>query len=130
MDKVWWKEYIKDVRKIFNGRLVTPVHDCYGIPRTLFDAGQNSGLGIISLAYHWRASRIILLGYDCSHTGGKTHWHGDHPPNLGNAGSVNKWPAQFKKFKQQNPNANVINCTRQTKLECFARAKLEDVLCA
>lgn len=129
MDKAWWKEYIKDVQKVFNGQLVTPVLNCYGVPRTVFNYGQNSGLGIISLANHWGAQRIILLGYDCSHTGGKTHWHGDHPVNLGNAGSVNKWPLQFKKFRQQNPNANIINCTRQTKLECFTRAKLEDVLC-
>lgn len=92
--------------------------------------GNNSGFQAINLAYHFGARRIILLGYDMQFTGGKTHWHGDHPKGLAN-------PSEFSRFLQHFPalaagckqaGVEVINCTRQTALEAFPRADLHEAL--
>ena len=69
-----------------------------------------------------------LSGYDCQHTGGKAHWHGNHPKGLGNAGSVDKWPNQFRMLAARLPNIKIINCTRETALNVFPRGTLEEVL--
>ena len=57
--------------------------------------GQNSGYQAVGLAYHLKADRIILIGFDMQRTGGKSHWHGDHPRGLNNADAVHKWPRHF-----------------------------------
>ena len=77
---------------------------------------------------HFGARRIYLLGYDCQHTGGQRHWHGDHPKGMGNAGTVAKWPRQFRELVRFVPGAQIINCSRETALTVFPRAPLESVL--
>jgi hypothetical protein len=42
-------------------------------------AGPDSGSMAINLAYHYGASRIILLGFDMRFSEGQAHWHEDHP---------------------------------------------------
>lgn len=74
------------------------------------------------------AKRVILLGYDCQRSNDRTHWHGDHPKKLGNAGSLPRWASQFARMRRAYPNANVVNCTRETALQAFPRASLEDSL--
>lgn len=129
MDRAWWKEYVADVRSRFQGFLLCPIPNCCGVPQESFRHGLNSGYGAISLAAHLGAERIIMLGYDCQHTGGMAHWHGDHPSSLGNAGSVGEWPAQFKRLSQRLRKIEVINCSRETALHCFPRMDLESALC-
>lgn len=87
----------------------------------------NSGVGALALADSWGVARIIMLGYDGQHTGGKTHWHGDHPKPLGNAGSVSLWHQKFQTFSSAC-RAHVINATRETALTCFQRMDLETAL--
>lgn len=89
----------------------------------------NSGAGAISLAVKAGASRVILLGYDCQKTGGMVHHHGDHPAGLGNAGSMPKWPEQFKRLAASLEGVEVINCSRETALTAFPRGELESALC-
>jgi hypothetical protein len=71
-----------------------------------------------------------LLGLDCQYTGGKRHWHGDHPPGLGNAKSLKKWPTGFKRLAShcKGQGVEVINASRETALDCFERQPLEAVL--
>jgi len=92
--------------------------------------GHNSGYQAINLAYHFGVSRIILLGYDMQHTGGKTHWHGDHPKSLNNAAGVANWVKNFKPLAKDlaRVGIEVINCTTETALDCFKRADVRDVL--
>ena len=89
----------------------------------------NSGAGAISAAVHAGAKRVILLGYDCQKTGGKSHWHGDHPKNLGNAGRIEAWHDGFAKLKNDCSHVEILNATRETALECFDRITLEAALC-
>jgi hypothetical protein len=136
-DCKWWREYRGEVEKTFAGQRLACSQGAlsFGVPvitrrETWFQAFGNSGTAAISLATIGGATRILLLGYDCQKTGGRTHWHGDHPPMLGNARSIRNWPTQFKNVARYaaGNGARVINCTRQTALTCFERFSLEEAL--
>lgn len=128
MDRNWWKRYHRDVKTSFKGQLFTLAQSCYGIPVPRIIQARNSGAGAIALAASFGAQRVILLGYDCQHTGGKTHWHGNHPPGLGNAGKVSSWPSQFQQLKRQLSGVEVVNASRETALTCFPRMSLSEAL--
>lgn len=128
MDSAWWAAHIDEVRESFKGRLLTSLAHCFGAESIKVDECRNSGAGAIMAAAHFGAERIILLGYDCQHTGGKTHWHGDHPDGLGNAGSVGMWPEQFQRLATKLKEVDIINCTRDTALTCFRRGDLAEIL--
>lgn len=129
MDRPWWNVHIAEVRRRFHGELVCPLDDCYGIFKMPCDPAGNSGAGAISLAEYCGAKRVLLLGYDCQHTGGKRHWFGNHPNGLANAGRVETWPAQFAKVAKKLQHIDIINCSRATALTCFPRQELEVALC-
>lgn len=102
-----------------------------GIYRERAWVGQertNSGAAVLGLAAYWFARRIVLLGYDLQHTGGKAHWHGDHPPRLGNAGGWRDWPDQFRALMPRLQGIEVINASRETALTLFPRATIEEAL--
>lgn len=134
-DLKWWQTHHLEVAEKFAGHKVSGVIDCraYGA-RSLralrFNAFANSGAAAISLAVYAGSQRVILLGYDCQHTGGKTHWHGDHPVGMGNAASVGKWPEKFRQVAAyaKRKGCRVINASRETALDMFPRAPLEDCL--
>jgi hypothetical protein len=137
MDRVWWDHYMEEVKQTFTGSLYSHGHrpDVKRVNGVYFkSSNQNSGAGAVVLAAEWGAKEIILLGYDCQFSGGKRHWHGDHPAKnrhgkgMGNAGSMNKWPEQFRKALPYLRGAKVINASRETALKVFPRMPLEDVL--
>jgi len=128
MDRDWWRMYREEAGNAFKGELVSPLPNCFGVRRIACGQYLNSGAGAIGLAVHMGAQRVILLGYDCQRTGGQAHWHGNHPKGLGNAGSINTWPAQFQKLARDLRNFNIVNCTRETALTCFPRVELEKAL--
>ena len=74
------------------------------------------------------AARVILLGFDCRHSNGLSHWHGDHPNHLGNAGLTDKWLENYEKLKQDFAHVDIINASRETAITCFPRARLEDLI--
>lgn len=88
----------------------------------------NSGAAALAQAAWWGAKRIVLLGYDCQHTGGRKHWHADHPGKLGNADGVADWPAQFAVVLPRLRGIEVVNASRETALCLFPRASLEEAL--
>tara|TARA_R100000655_G_scaffold87091_1_gene127233 strand:+ start:3360 stop:3788 length:429 start_codon:yes stop_codon:yes gene_type:complete len=125
MDRTWWKHYLPQVKKTFHGERYSCAVNLRDVTTAKSSVHKNSGAGAIALADYWGAQRIILIGYDGQKTGGKAHWHGDHPVGLGNAGSIEKWPMHFRKLALK---AQVINCTRETILDCFPRVPLETAL--
>lgn len=134
-DYKWWREYGKEVESVFKGARVccSPIRS-HGVQmlhhEKWFQHFHNSGASSISLAVAAGAKRVILLGFDCQKTGGKTHWHGDHPKSLGNARSIGNWPKQFKNVATYASQSlvEVLNCSRETALKCFTRVNLEEVL--
>ena len=94
-----------------------------------FNPYGNSGAGAVMLAWLSGAEKVILLGYDCQHTGGKAHWHGDHPKKLGNAARPDAWIKNFDRMAEFLSPLPIINASRTTALTCFPRMELEDALC-
>lgn len=133
MDIGWWKEYVREVDSMFQGERTSRAKMPSRMRVTQIERIEhynNSGAAAISLAAARGATRIVLLGYDCQHTGGKAHWHGNHPSSIGNAGSVRKWAESFGKLAEslKGKGVDVINATRQTALDCFKREELEVAL--
>jgi len=128
MDRAWWKAHIDDVRRVFKGCLASSYPQQGEIRRLTVVEHKNSGAGAIAAAVQAGASRVMLLGYDCQKTGGRAHWHGDHPEGLGNAGSMDKWPRQFQRLADTLRGVEILNCSRETALTCFPRADLETAL--
>jgi hypothetical protein len=103
----------------------------HGVIVHLAPGAFNSGQMAIRFAIQkMKAKKVILLGYDCSLAKG-IHWHGPHTnrPNPDEA-RVRKWVKQFQKAAEEARvfNVDVINCSRETALECFRRENLEDAL--
>lgn len=97
--------------------------------------GGNSGFMAVSLAHKFGAKKIILIGYDFQHTGGKAHWFGDHDPKKLriNAANSHWWPRSFSWLTEDlhNNGTQVLNATIETAIEDTEhcpRVKLEEVL--
>lgn len=123
MDASWWQAYISEVKDVFKGRLFTSLDHCYGADQ-FRNTYRNSGAAAIALAAHAGARKIVLLGYDCQKTYDKAHWHNDHPRGLGNASSIDTWPAIFDRIATDCGHVRIVNCSRETALNAFGRGDL------
>ncbi len=106
-------------------------------PNSQFGGGGNSAFQAMNIAALWGADRVLLTGVDCMRPG--KHHHGPHTFNSSpgtkpiahaRETTVKTW---IKSFGDVAPllaarGVDVINCTRETALECFPRARLENVL--
>ena len=125
-----------EVRRSFAGRLFTqsPSYLYREVESTAIYRGWrsfgNSGANAVSLAINAGARRVLMLGYDCALTGGRSHHHGDHPPTLRNCDTLPKWPAQFQRLAgwASKRGAVVLNASRESALTCFPRVTLAEVL--
>lgn len=150
-DYKWWLHHIADIANDFEGRCwscETPgntnwgknnpepwgvtVMDCAiarkGLstdPSTVHSGG-NSGYQAINLAMHLGATRIILLGYDMTWTGGKAHWFGNHPEGLNNV-KPDRYIAAYRTIKPEDYGIEILNCSRETALDAFPHHDLDDI---
>jgi hypothetical protein len=90
----------------------------------------NSGANAVSLAVVLGAWRVVLLGYDCQLTGGRSHHHGDHPAPFSNCDKLPQWPEQFARLSRwaSARGIPVANATRESALTCFDRLPLDVAL--
>lgn len=107
---------------------MTSAFKCSGVKFRPNDKCGNSGAGAISVAARQGAERIILLGYDCQHTGGMAHHHEDHPQGLPNATTVKNWPSHFRDLAGRIGHVEIINSSRATALQQWPRMALEQAL--
>lgn len=145
-DGPWWEKYFDEALRACTGEFWTvdrSAHLTYGLhliagsssPGLGKDGtihfGANSGYQAINLAYLFGAVRIVLLGFDMQRTGGKTHWHGDHPGPLNRDCPVRSFAKNFPALARDlaGEGVEVVNATRETALECFPKIRLEDALC-
>lgn len=90
---------------------------------------MNSGYQAINLAYHFGAKEIYLLGFDMQRTNGLSHWHGDHPKGWANGGDYRDWINRMNELAidLRREGVKVVNCSRETALECFDRSTIDEV---
>jgi len=95
---------------------------------TMVSWNSNSGAAAINLAAHFRAKRIILLGFDMSMGGSASHWHQGHGAQK---------PPPFKKHLQGFPaiaedatrlGIEILNANPDSAIDCFPRVNLRDLL--
>lgn len=145
-DLSWWDVYAEEVFRTFEGQPWSQTEIAcrrYNLAQVRGEVGPglsrvqgvvrqggNSGYQAIGLAFDQGAERIVLLGFDMQDTGGRTHWHGDHPEGLRNASPFASWIGKFGQLAVdlQREGVVVINATRQTALSCFERMPLEKAL--
>lgn len=143
-DGRWWDAWAADTAKGFHGERWTQDRKAaqryglrhieskarIGLGSDCIHQGRNSGYQAINLGYLWGFRTIVLLGYDMSQSGGKTHFFGSHERgNLIDApGGYEQYLDAFEHLRPQDYGLTVINCSRRTALESFPREPLEDVL--
>lgn len=97
-------------------------------PRRICLAG-NSGYQAINIAVLMGASRILLLGYDmgCG-PNNQRHWHAHHPNR--NQHTYRTWQRCFPALVEplKKTGVEVINCSRETRIECFPRMSIHEAL--
>lgn len=107
-------------------------------------SGGNGGYQVLNLARHFLTvdpdpqKRIVLVGYDMQHTGGRRHWHEDYTDQIvdgrkvsfGNAGAASTWAKNFDALASDlsDEGIDVANCSGETALTCFRRADLSQTL--
>lgn len=145
-DLRWWQTRRQRVHDIFQGRkIITLENDISGVlnlkntgatgletdPAGLRH-GSNSGYQAINLAYHYGATRIILLGYDMKVSGEKLHWN-DRSDGQNAAGfqrTLNNMVTNFRHLKEPLAQAGVevINCNPGSALRVWPCLPLSKVL--
>lgn len=125
-DAAWWAEHPR--AREFSGPKFSAQH-VKGMKRFTSSArsDSNSGLLGVEVARTLGATRILLLGFDMD----GSHYFGPHPAPLKNTNHARfeVFKRQFLLWSRQHPKVDVINCTPGSKLECFPRGVLEEVLC-
>ncbi|MCU4097901.1 Protein of uncharacterised function DUF115 [Enterobacter hormaechei] len=130
-DCCWWEEYgsgITSAAARWCGDEFTARRFGINWLPSAIPGSFNSGQRAIELAIHLGASRVLLLGYDCSIRNG-THWHDNHAL-LSNPDkfSVARWQEEFSRLRAIAGDVEIINCSRFTRLTCFPRQSLETAL--
>lgn len=140
-DGSWWGQYLEKVLATFPGKkwtqdekfkghpAITHVEstDGWGLCPDKLVQGQNSGYQAINLAWAFlKADVVILLGYDMQGRG--AHWFGLHPPTLSQNTNYEGLVGNFRKMHPERYGLKVVNCSRQTALDCFERMTLEEAI--
>jgi hypothetical protein len=131
MDRKWWELYYPETM-CFQGRKFTTatLPQSMDVTKASIPNYRNSGANCVSLAASEGATDVVLLGFDCSHDGSRTHWHGSHPFGLSDAKTVRLWPLIFDRLAKdmKRRGVKVWNASRRTALECFERVDLREAL--
>jgi hypothetical protein len=131
MDRKWWELYYPETM-CFQGRKFTTatLPQSMDVTKASITNYRNSGANCVSLAASEGATDVVLLGFDCSHDGSKTHWHGSHPFGLSDAKTVRLWPLIFDRLAKdmKRKGVKVWNASRRTALESFERVDLRGAL--
>ncbi len=98
----------------------------------LLATGNNSGFQAINLAYHFGASKIVLLGYDMKVAGKRTHWHDEERAPAANFQShcERHFLPCFQSLVRplRDAGVEVINATPGSALTLWPNLPLEEAL--
>ena len=95
----------------------------------LIATGHNSGFQALNLAYLQGARKIILIGFD--YRSSSNHWFGQYPGAMNNSPNMKQWIHHMEKAAPiiAKLGVEVINCSPNSALDCFAKMRLKDAIC-
>jgi len=143
-DTRWWKHNGKEFREMFpeqeswtqckksadmfNLNWTNGKHSpALSIDPNLIHFGSNSGYQQLNIAFLMGCNKFILLGYNMKHSGGKTHFFGDHGGGMNNNGPYNSFLQKYGTI--QDPIKKlIVNCTEDSALQTFRKSTLEQEL--
>ena len=130
-DRKWWYAYRHEI-DIDAKQVCFSSSACklYGLKHHKFKHGRgyNSGMLAIDWAIQQGATKVVLLGYDCSVVNG-LHHHGPHDKTHNpNPQKCAIWQTQFRNLAAVHKGVNVVNCSRYTELAAFRVGDLETEL--
>jgi hypothetical protein len=90
--------------------------------------GNNSGYQALNIAFLSGAKRILLLGYDMTFDGKRSHSHNGHVQHT----QESAYHAYAKRFNTMQIQLNakgveVINCSHSSKINCFKKEPIESI---
>ena len=104
-------------------------------PMSLYHGGCSGILAmelVRTLGQVHRPKKIILVGFDMQHTGGKSHWFGDHPKGFINATMCERWCKEVESMipYYKKWDIEVVNCSLETAIpeHVIRRSTLEKEL--
>lgn len=127
-DMTWWRNYGANIDIDVPRYTLSQgaAHD-FGIKhhKSRISSGYNSGLMALEMAINFGAARVLLLGFDFSVKNG-THCHGDHKktPNPTQA-KCDMWKDYAQRLRDAYPDAEIVNCSRETECNVFPRMSLD-----
>lgn len=97
--------------------------DVFSLDPSYISYGSNSGFQAINLAILFGCRRIVLVGFDMRHVGGKSHFFGDHPGGevrQNSDGDYRNFVRHFAVGARELPKEIVvINATPGSALDCW-----------
>lgn len=138
-DEEWWDSYKpefsgqkwtinENAAKKYNLNKIDYDSSLAFSPAQIIATGNNSGFQAMNLAYLHGYKRIILLGFDYMNSG--QHWFGKHPSGLQKSPDMNRWVKHMRNAQpiMQSLGIEVINCTRETAIDCFPQMPITEAL--
>ncbi len=89
-------------------------------------SGDHSGFQALGLALTLGATRIFLLGYDCG--GPRRNCHKNREPQFCTQPPFDNWVGKYQQVVDQWRNVEVINCSLQSRITCFPKRELREVI--
>lgn len=125
-DKPSYKNKQEKIKYVPQNRSRT--HGISDTPNTV-SWNANSGAAAINLAYHFGATKIVLVGFDMKHNdAGNSHWHNEY--------QVTKravFPRHLKGFPAialdaERLGITILNASPDSAIDVFPRHSVEDIL--
>lgn len=90
--------------------------------------GNNVGCAAIDLLDQLNAKTIYLLGFDCSEEDGKSHYHERYDTYVKQRIYNTNFIPCFERLSKHIKNSRVVNLSEKSKIPCFKRAKLSNII--
>jgi hypothetical protein len=89
--------------------------------------GENSGFQAINLTILLGSPYIVLVGFDMRIVGGKSHFFGDHPPELFQRAEYQSFTKNFK-MAPAPEGVTIINATPDSALTCYPMMDFDNAI--
>lgn len=138
-DKRWWSLHagVPAFRGLKTSLEITGYHDVRTLKNTGIEGyddtpgcirgGCNSGFQAVHLAAKLGARRIVIVGYDFSDDGGRSHWFGQHGPGMDLNSNTENWRRHFRGLTDElaRRKISVVNATIKSTINWLPRIDLE-----